>query len=101
MWSKVVGHKRQIDQIKRTLASKRIPNAYLFHGPNGVGKRLIANALSQAMACERTETVGFNACGECAACRKTAAGNHPDRGHSVEDVGGQAESLDLVAVCVL
>ncbi len=75
MWSKVIGHERQIEQLKAALASGRMPGAYLFSGPSGIGKRLVADAFASAALCERA---GEEACGECAACRKASSGNHPD-----------------------
>ncbi|MFH0799317.1 MAG: DNA polymerase III subunit delta' [Pseudomonadota bacterium] len=75
MWSKITGHPRQIEELRRALASGRLPNAYLFSGPRGVGKRMTANALAAALACT---SGGADACGACAGCRKVAARNHPD-----------------------
>src|SRR6185503_2798032 len=51
-----------------------LPSAYLFAGPDGVGKRRLAEALAAALLCGRTP-----ACGVCPACHKLAAGAHPDR----------------------
>lgn len=57
------------------LRRNRIPNALLFWGPEGVGKRMTALELVKALFC--TEREGDN-CGTCLPCRKVAAGNHPD-----------------------
>jgi len=53
----------------------------LLAGPPGVGKRLTAVAIAQAINCLQPQsTKGFerDACGECAACRRIARGIHPD-----------------------
>ncbi len=61
--------------LRTILRRRRVPNGLMFHGPDGVGKRLTAFAMTQALYCEAPDGDG---CGECLACRKTAHGNHPD-----------------------
>ncbi len=78
MWSDIIGHSRQIKQLRAALTADRVPGAYLFAGPAGIGKRLVATAFAQAALCERAPENGWEACGGCAACRKFASGNHPD-----------------------
>ncbi len=59
------------------LEAGRVPHAYLFVGPEGVGKRAAARAWAQILLCEAPLSP-VRACGECAGCRKVAAGGHPD-----------------------
>jgi DNA polymerase-3 subunit delta' len=59
--------------LRRAIASGRLAHAYLFEGPEGIGKRLTALALVRAVIC--TEGTG---CGTCPACRKVDHNNHPD-----------------------
>ncbi len=47
----------------------------MFTGPAGIGKLATARALALGLHCE---TVPFDACGACGACRTIAAGTHPD-----------------------
>lgn len=75
MWSKIVGHSRQIDELKRAISSVRIPNAYLFTGPGGIGKRMVANSVAAALVCQGSSG---NPCGACAACHKVSSNSHPD-----------------------
>ncbi|MFH1829993.1 MAG: DNA polymerase III subunit delta' [Pseudomonadota bacterium] len=77
MWSQIISHNRQIDQLKKALASGRLPNAYVFAGPSGIGKQLVAFSFAQAALCEN-KTDDQDACGICAACRKFTSNNHPD-----------------------
>ena len=51
-------------------------HAYLLHGPQGIGKRVLAERLRARLLCQRPE--GLNACGQCKACQLLAAGSHPD-----------------------
>lgn len=75
--------------IRRALVGGRLPHAYIFHGPDGVGKELFANRLARILLCEnRTEPDADDssegdiqtpdACGACKSCHLIAAGNHPD-----------------------
>jgi len=57
------------------MSQGRVPHAYLFTGPGGVGKHTTALALAAAMNCERAEGEG---CGECSACERIGRALHPD-----------------------
>lgn len=72
IFSQILGHERQKDILRRVLASGRLAHAYLFTGPEGVGKRLMALALVRALFCPQ------GGCGTCVACRKVDHFNHPD-----------------------
>ena len=53
----------------------------LMAGPAGVGKRLTAIAVAQAINCLQPRSspeFERDACGECASCRRIARGVHPD-----------------------
>lgn len=78
MWSKIIGHNAQTEQLKKALAGARLPNAYLFYGPRGVGKRRTADTLAAALVCSDAPSNKWNPCGVCAACKKAAAESHPD-----------------------
>lgn len=69
----ILGHERQKAILKRAQESGRLAHAYLFEGPEGIGKRLVALALARSLFC-----VNRNGCGECPACRKVDHQNHPD-----------------------
>jgi DNA polymerase-3 subunit delta' len=43
-------------------------HAYLFDGPEGVGKELAALGLAQLLVCERREPPSAEACGRCRSC---------------------------------
>ncbi|RTZ90589.1 MAG: DNA polymerase III subunit delta' [Deltaproteobacteria bacterium] len=61
--------------IRKMIETGRLGGSYLFAGPQGVGKKTTARYLAMAANCERSE---FPPCGECSACEKILAGNHPD-----------------------
>jgi DNA polymerase-3 subunit delta' len=62
--------------LSRSLATGRLAHAYLFRGPEGVGKQLFARGLAAAVNC--TAARGLIACGECVSCKKLIGGSHPD-----------------------
>lgn len=51
-------------------------HAYLLHGPQGIGKRAIAERLMALLLCQLPQ--GLEACGQCKACLLLKAGSHPD-----------------------
>jgi DNA polymerase-3 subunit delta' len=57
------------------LKRSRVPNALLFWGPGGVGKRTAAMEFAKAINCKQVEA---DACDACLSCRKIANLNHPD-----------------------
>jgi DNA polymerase III subunit delta' len=79
-WELVIGQDRVTDVLGRALASGRVAQAYLFHGPEGTGKRAAALAFAQALQCERRGHAAApdHACGRCLPCTKVARGLHPD-----------------------
>jgi DNA polymerase-3 subunit delta' len=69
------GNKLAIQVLDRALESKRVASAYLFHGPDGVGKSLVALHFAKTLVCRKQET---QPCGDCSSCRRVDSGNHPD-----------------------
>jgi DNA polymerase-3 subunit delta' len=63
----VLAQPTAVATLRRALAAGRVHHAYLFDGPDGVGKELAAFGLAQALICERREG-GSDACGSCSAC---------------------------------
>jgi DNA polymerase-3 subunit delta' len=55
----------------------RVHHALLITGPAGLGKKVLALNLAQALLCESPRADGL-ACGKCAGCGYVAAGSHPD-----------------------
>ena len=77
----ITGHTRLLSLLSRAIARDSMPPAALMAGPAGVGKRLTAVAVAQAVNCLQpmsTSTFARDACGECASCRRITRGVHPD-----------------------
>lgn len=77
MQNPIIGHQQIVEQLQRTVASDRIAGAYLFYGPEGIGKETVARYFAQLIFCQQ-DTQPPTVCGACLACRKVNSGNHPD-----------------------
>jgi len=73
MWQ-IIGQSKIIDSLRRSLADGHLAHAYLFSGPQHVGKMTLAITLAQALNCPCED----KPCGECRSCRRIAAGKHAD-----------------------
>lgn len=61
----ILGHEREIGLLKRAIEGRRIAHAYLFAGPDGVGKMRLALVFAQALNCEDYRGDCCGACGSC------------------------------------
>ena len=64
----LVGNKQVKETLQRLIATARVPNALLFTGPEGVGKKQFALELARSLVC--TGRNEHAACGHCAACSR-------------------------------
>lgn len=76
-WTPLVGHERNARLWRRAALTSRLGHAYLFVGPEGIGKRRFARHVAQSLLCEGGGDA-FRPCGCCASCVQVAAGSHPD-----------------------
>ena len=72
-FEEIVGQDHALGLLKRALKNRRLPHAYLFVGPEGVGRETTARALFLRLVCTQEQ-----GCGECPGCRKFLKGLHPD-----------------------
>ncbi|HEY6867214.1 MAG TPA: hypothetical protein VI792_08155, partial [Candidatus Eisenbacteria bacterium] len=98
--------------LRGVVAGGRFANAYLLHGAPGVGKGTAALAFARALLCERGAGArgapaglfdapapapgtppADDACGECPACLKAGALQHPDL-RFLFPVSGEEKDLD-------
>lgn len=110
----LIGQPAAVQFLGGVVAGGRYANAYLFHGPAGVGKGTAALAFARALLCERgagaqapepglfdtpapAAATLTDACGACAACEKTASLQHPDLKFLFPVSGEEKELDDTVA----
>ena len=73
-FSQVVGQEHVTTALTNAINSGKVPHAYLFSGPRGVGKTSTARILSKLLNCIHSP----NICGECAACKEITLGQSLD-----------------------
>jgi DNA polymerase-3 subunit delta' len=110
-FSELIAQDRALSPLRSALRRGALHHAYLFGGPEGVGKGRAARLLAQAANCEATPAASGgardDACGACGPCRKIAKGIHPDvlvlaeervmaKAGTWEPKGGRSPSKDIV-----
>ncbi len=88
----LIGQQKAKDLLGRALAGRRLAHAFLFRGPDGVGKKKAAELLAARLNCQHP--AGLEVCGRCPSCRKFATDNHPDFLHIRPD--GQLIKINQV-----
>jgi len=85
----VIGHRRVVGLLARSVHRGTLPPSLIFAGPAGVGKRLLALATAQALNCAAPRigapsadvlepSIDIDGCGTCPSCTRIARGVHPD-----------------------
>ena len=87
----LLGNKRLKENLRVSVRSGSVSHCYLITGPQGAGKRTLAQLLAAAMLCQSED----KPCLKCSACRKVLAGSHPDV-ITVDDPEKKTVSVDLV-----
>jgi DNA polymerase-3 subunit delta' len=77
-WHGILGHDVVVERFRRALARGRLGSSFLFIGPEGIGKRMFAHKLAQALLCQTRPEAALDPCEECPACRQVMAAAHPD-----------------------
>jgi DNA polymerase-3 subunit delta' len=73
----LLGHDWAVEILSRHIATHNTRHAYLFTGPDGVGRRTLAIRFSQALNCSQPVEPGVP-CFACKNCTQTGAMAHPD-----------------------
>jgi DNA polymerase-3 subunit delta' len=92
-FGQILGHPKPVATLLSARRKGALAHAYLFEGPEGVGKRRTAMALFAALQCDEQRP---DACGTCPSCQKVAAGNHPDIHVVVPEGKAQIIKIDMV-----
>ena len=74
----VSGHRALIQLVAGAVARGSLPPSLILAGPDGVGKRLVATALAQALNCvepRRAATADAESGGDAGSLRSTPAGS--------------------------
>jgi len=65
-----------IGYLKASLESGRVSHAYIFSGPDGVGKRIAALNFAKTLNCDNVKS--GEPCDQCPSCKKIDSSKHPD-----------------------
>ncbi|MBO5366939.1 MAG: DNA polymerase III subunit delta', partial [Peptococcaceae bacterium] len=77
-FSEIKGQEQAIHILQRAIHTQHIAHAYLFTGPEGVGKKKTALAMAQYLNCSHPNTETLESCEHCPSCLQTVSGSQPD-----------------------
>ena len=77
-WSDLIGNDHLPRWFGNAIQQGRLGGSFLFVGPQGVGKRSVANLLARTLLCDRKSSQEMEPCGGCEACVQVNAETHPD-----------------------
>lgn len=89
MWP-IIGHQWAVELLTHGIQTHKLSHAYLFVGPNQVGKRTLGNALAQAILCTEDQAP----CGTCRSCQLIQRGRHPD----VQVIASDGDRIKIEAI---
>ncbi len=70
-----VGNKKALSILQKSVKTNKVSHAYLFCGPEGVGKKLFALHFARILNCEKGDIMPCDTCGSCLKISKNV---HPD-----------------------
>ncbi len=70
-----LGHERILNLLRQTVAGARPAHAYLFSGPEGIGKKLVAVRFAAMLNCPHPQD---DSSASCPVCRRICEEKHPD-----------------------
>ncbi len=82
-------------QLCNYIDQKRIPQALLITGVNGLGKQQLANCYAQTLLCNAPQENGV-CCGKCQSCLLFKADTHPD--YLLIEPEEQGKSIGIAAI---
>ncbi len=91
----LLGHEWAVGLLKSHLRTGAPRHAYLFTGPQGVGRRTLALALARAVNCLQPPEPG-EFCGECRSCRQFDLLQHPDLSIVQTQEGSRDIAIDQI-----
>ncbi len=74
-FEQIIGHESIIGHLQNAISAHKVSHAYILHGEEGMGKKLLASAFAKTLQCEES---GILACNRCKSCMQADSGNHPD-----------------------
>ncbi|HUY13038.1 MAG TPA: hypothetical protein VMX16_05300 [Terriglobia bacterium] len=90
-----LGNSEAVKALRGMISSGRVPGSLVFAGPDGVGKRTLAEMMAKALNCERLKD---DFCGQCSRCVKSeqmlaASREELERRRGIKDANRRGEGL--------
>lgn len=80
----LIGQDQAVKLLRAGLRSANVSHAYMFTGPDGIGKHTLAMVFALTLLCQAAPPEGQpypdQPCGICVSCSKVMRGAHPDLG---------------------
>ena len=76
-FQEIAGHSLIVGYLQNIVRGEQLAHAYLFHGPDGVGKQTLATRFAMTLLCNELTSEG-DACGKCDSCRRFLKDEHPN-----------------------
>lgn len=89
---KIIGQDKVINFLKLSRENDKLASSYLFIGPEGVGKTLVAREFAKLLNCENDK---LETCDSCLSCIKIDNNNHPDIHWLEKDNSGNIKIEDI------
>ena len=81
---------KAINRLQSALAADKVAHAYIFAGPEGVGKFKTALEWSKLLLCKNKSKsdppLSFDSCSACESCKAFDSGLHPDFNHIYKEL---------------
>lgn len=74
-FEQIIGHESIIQHMQNAITARKVSHAYILHGEEGMGKKLLAGIFAKTLQCEDK---GIISCNRCKSCLQSESGNHPD-----------------------
>ncbi|MDD3705451.1 MAG: DNA polymerase III subunit delta' [Clostridiaceae bacterium] len=87
-FDEIIGQRIIVESLRNAVKNNMISNGYVFSGPKGCGKTLMAFIFAMALNC--SGEADNRPCGNCSSCIRTSKSNHPNvklvmpTGHSIK-----------------
>lgn len=90
-FSDIKGQRDILSSLLNVLRHDKTGHAYIFTGPEGIGKRTVAKAFAKALLCTGGSETG---CDRCTACKLMNSESNPD--FRMIDNGNNTVSVDII-----
>jgi DNA polymerase-3 subunit delta' len=97
----VAGHNLVQTRLTQAVKANLVRHAYLFTGPEGVGKTTLALSFARLLMCEHPDLTTGDSCNTCGNCLKIAHGNHPDLAIVEASPGDRLLGVDAIRESVI